>query len=92
MYLKLGERTAAKCADEVIVLSRGVQQYFKDTYGRETRFIPNGIAPVESVSPDVIADKWSLEKDSYILPIFLGTHRTGKGRALPHRSVQAIRH
>mgnify|MGYP000208271022 FL=1 len=31
MYLKLGERTAAKCADEVIVLSRGVQQYFKDT-------------------------------------------------------------
>lgn len=90
MYLKLGERTAAKCADEVIVLSRGVQQYFKDTYGRETRVSFNGIAPVESVSPDVIADKWSLEKDSYIL--FLGRIVPGKGRALPHRSVQAIRH
>ena len=81
MYLKLGERTAAKCADEVIVLSRGVQQYFKDTYGRETRFIPNGIAPVESVSPDVIADKWSLEKDSYIL--FLG-------RIVPEKGVHYL--
>lgn len=81
MYLKLGERTAAKCADEVIVLSRGVQQYFKDTYGRETRFVPNGIAPVESVSPDVIADKWSLEKDSYIL--FLG-------RIVPEKGVHYL--
>lgn len=81
LYLKLGERTAATCADEVIVLSRGVQQYFKDTYGRETRFIPNGIAPVESVSPDVIADKWSLEKDSYIL--FLG-------RIVPEKGVHYL--
>lgn len=63
------------------MLSRGVQQYFKDTYGRETRFIPNGIAPVESVSPDVIADKWSLEKDSYIL--FLG-------RIVPEKGVHYL--
>ncbi|MGN1115682.1 MAG: glycosyltransferase family 4 protein, partial [Candidatus Ornithomonoglobus sp.] len=30
-YLKFGERMAVKCADEIIVLSKNVQQYFKDT-------------------------------------------------------------
>lgn len=28
-YLKFGEKTAAKYADEIIVLSRSVQDYFK---------------------------------------------------------------
>lgn len=58
MYLKFGERTAARCADEVIVLSRGVQEYFQRTYGRSTRLIPNGIEPVEPVAADLIAKKW----------------------------------
>ena len=38
-YIMLGEKCAVKFADEIIVLSRGVQQYFTDTYGRETVFI-----------------------------------------------------
>ena len=42
-YIKFGEKIAAKYADEIIVLSKGVQQYFKDTYNRETTFIPNGV-------------------------------------------------
>lgn len=80
-YLKLGERTAAKCADEVIVLSRNVQQYFKDTYGRDVRFIPNGIERNESVPADVIASKYGLEKDGYIL--FLG-------RIVPEKGVHYL--
>ena len=42
-YIMLGEKCAVKFADEIIVLSEGVQEYFLDTYGRETRFIPNGV-------------------------------------------------
>ena len=42
-YIKFGEKCAVKFADEIIVLSKGVQKYFKDTYGRETNFIPNGV-------------------------------------------------
>ena len=34
---------AARYADEVIVLSRNVQDYFKDVYHRETHYIPNGV-------------------------------------------------
>ena len=48
----MGERIAATCADEVIVFSRNMQEYFKNTYGRDTRFIPNGILGKESVSTD----------------------------------------
>ena len=42
-FIRQGERNAVKYADEIIVLSKGVQDYFKDTYGRETHFIPNGV-------------------------------------------------
>ena len=30
-------------ADAIVVLNRATQDYFMDTYGRETVFIPNGV-------------------------------------------------
>lgn len=35
-FLKYGERNAVKYADEIIVLSKNVQNYFKEKYGRDT--------------------------------------------------------
>lgn len=35
-FLRFGERMAAKYADEIIVLSASMQQYFADTYHRQT--------------------------------------------------------
>ena len=32
-FIRHGEKNAVKYADEIIVLSKGVQNYFKDTYG-----------------------------------------------------------
>ena len=66
-FLKFGESMAAKYADEIIVLSENVKQYFMDTYQRETIFIPNGISKPEKKSPDIIKEKYGLDKDSYIL-------------------------
>lgn len=65
--LKLGEKMAAQYADEVIVLSKNVQQYFKDVYGRETNFISNGIERPSKQEASLIKDKYQLEKDGYIL-------------------------
>ncbi len=65
--LKTGEKVAAKYADEIIVLSQNVQEYFKTTYGRNTHYIPNGIENPVLREAKQIKDKWGLEKDSYIL-------------------------
>ena len=69
-YIKMGERNAARRADEVIVLSRSAQSYFREAYGRETRLVPNGIEPKEPRSAHVISERWGLLRGSYVL--FLG--------------------
>ena len=66
-YLMLGEKIAAKYADEVIVLSKNVQKYFKDTYNRETKYIPNGVNIPEKKEAQIITEKYGLHKDEYIL-------------------------
>ena len=66
-FLKFGEKTAVRYADEVIVLSENMKQYFKQEYDRETVYIPNGISKPERREADQIRQRWGLEKDSYIL-------------------------
>ena len=78
-YIMMGEKCAVKCADEIIVLSKGVQDYFKETYGRETKFIPNGVNRPVIRKPELIKEKFGLEKDDYIL--FLGRLVPEKGIA-----------
>ncbi len=76
-YIKFGEKMAARHADEIIVLSRNVQNYFKTEYGRNTIFIPNGIESHTSVLPDIIKREYDLEKNGYAL--FLGRIVPEKG-------------
>ena len=76
-YIKFGEKIAAKYADEIIVLSEGVQKYFMDTYSRKTVFIPNGVNKPVIREPQLISEKFKLDKDSYIL--FLGRLVPEKG-------------
>lgn len=76
-YIKFGEKVAVKFADEIIVLSEGVQKYFMETYGRKTVFIPNGVSRPVFRSPKLIKEKYGLDKDEYIL--FLGRLVPEKG-------------
>lgn len=69
-YIKLGEKNAARRADEVIVLSRPAREYFRETYGRETCLVPNGIEAKELRPARVITEYWGLTAGSYVL--FLG--------------------
>ena len=80
-FIHQGEKNAAKYADEVIVLSKGVQDYFKETYGRETHFIPNGVNRPQIREANLITDNFGLEKDSYIL--FLG-------RLVPEKGIRYL--
>lgn len=80
-YLKFGEKVAAKHADEIIVLSHAVQDYFKSEYGRETVYIPNGIEPPEPVGSAVIDEKYGIEKNKYILYL---------GRIVPEKGIHYL--
>ena len=65
-YIKFGEKILAKYADEVIVLSQAAYDYFKETYGRETVIIHNGINRPDRKDAEIITEKYGLKKDSYI--------------------------
>ena len=66
-YIKYGEKCAVKYADEIVVLSKGIQKYFMDTYGRETVLIPNGVEKPKIKEAEIIKSKYRLERNSYIL-------------------------
>lgn len=80
-YLQLGEKNAARFADEVIVLSEAVQEYFRTAYGRETTFLPNGVNEITRREPDQIQSTWNLETEQYILYL---------GRLVPEKGVQYL--
>ena len=85
-YIRLGEKMAVRFAHEIIVLSRNVQQYFLDAYGRETVWIPNGVSKPENFRAEEIAEKYGLHKGEYIL--FLGRLVPEKGI---HYLIEAFR-
>ena len=80
-FIRQGEKNAVKYADEIIVLSKGVQDYFKNTYGRETRFIPNGVNRPSIRKAKLITEQYGLTKDSYVL--FLG-------RVVPEKGIRYL--
>lgn len=65
--IKSGEKMAAKYADQIIVLSKNVQQYFLDTYGRDTVFIPNGINSPQKKPAELITEQYGLQGNDYFL-------------------------
>lgn len=80
-FLKWGEKNAAKYADEIIVLSKNVQQYFIDTYGRKTVYIPNGIEKPVIKNDNEIKAKYGIEKNEYILYL---------GRIVPEKGIHYL--
>ena len=83
--LQFGEKSAVKYSDELIVLSKNMQDYFFEKYKRETVFIPNGINKPEIKPADMIYRQYGLEKDGYIL--FFGEDCAGEGTSLFNRSI-----
>lgn len=80
-FIHKGEKNAVKYADEIIVLSKGVQEYFLKIYGRETHFISNGVNRPVIEQACLIKEHFGLAKDSYIL--FLG-------RLVPEKGIRYL--
>lgn len=80
IYLKFGEKMAVKYADEIIVLSEDMKEYFKETYHRKTHLIKNGISKMKTIQPNLIK-KYGLDIDNYILYL---------GRLVPEKKVDKL--
>ena len=70
-----------KYADEIIVLSKGVQDYFQETYGRKTHFIPNGVNRPAIKNAEIITEKYVLQK----IHIFFFL-----GRLVPEKGIRYL--
>ncbi len=79
-YILLGEKKAVRYADEIIVLSEDVKNYFKKRYNRDTVLVYNGVNKPVKRSPKIIK-KYGLEKDDYILYL---------GRLVPEKGIQYL--
>ena len=80
-YIRTGEKCAVRFADDIVVLSENVKNYFKTTYNRDTVFIPNGVLPAEPKDAMEIITRYGIHKNEYIL--FLG-------RLVPEKGVKYL--
>ncbi len=80
-YIMLGEKCAVKFADEIIVLSNSVQNYFRREYNRDTHFIANGVERPTQVHAQMIREALGLEYWDYILYL---------GRIVPEKGLSYL--
>ena len=80
-YIMLGEKSAVKYADKIIVLSNNIQRYFKEKYDRDTVFIPNGVNVVNTVKANTIKELWNLNKNLFVLYV---------GRLVPEKGLEYL--
>lgn len=79
--IRRGERKAAQKAGALIVLSKPVQEYFRDEYGREAEFVPNGVNLFEPAPANLITKRWGLTEGSYLLYL---------GRIVPEKRPELL--
>ena len=80
-YIHAGEKMAVRFAHEIIVLSKNTQDYFKETYHRDTVFIPNGVNRPRILPAQQITEQFGVHKGEYFL--FLG-------RLVPEKGVHYL--
>lgn len=68
LYIRWAEKKIAKYADEIIVLNKSTQEYFKKEYDRQTTIIPNGISKPSRREIDSLK-QYGLSKDGYICSV-----------------------
>jgi glycosyltransferase involved in cell wall biosynthesis len=74
--LRLGERAAVSLPSRTIVVSHTLQEHYRDVYGAETSYVPNGGLLRDRRLPEKILDL-GLEPGKYVL--FLGRFSPEKG-------------
>lgn len=80
-YLRMGEKFAAKFSDVCLVLSKNMKEYIDKKYHVNSILFANGVDEPQKLAPQIIKDKWGLEKDGYILSL---------GRIVPEKGLHYL--
>jgi glycosyltransferase involved in cell wall biosynthesis len=67
--IRLGERFAVALADGLITVSSSVRAGIRARYGRESTWIPNGVAPAQSVAEPSLLARYGLEAGKYAIQV-----------------------
>jgi glycosyltransferase involved in cell wall biosynthesis len=72
---------SARVPDETIVVSRELERHYRERYGRETTYIPNGVTDPIRRPPDEIVRRYGLHGDDYVLFV---------GRLVPEKAPDVL--
>ena len=72
---------SAKVPDATVVVSRTLGEHYRDVYGRECVYIPNGVSPRTSCPPGIITENYGLQGRDYVLFV---------GRLVPEKNVDLL--
>jgi glycosyltransferase involved in cell wall biosynthesis len=86
--LRLGERASVALPNGTVVVSRALQQHYREAHGVEALYVPNGGIVRETRRPAAIFH-WNLEPGKYIL--FLGRFSPEKGCHLLVEAYEKLR-
>lgn len=75
--MKLGASIPVRFAHELTVVSKGLQQFYRETFKRDTTYIPTGVEVPEILPAQGIKQRWGLSSGEYIL--FVGRLTPEKG-------------
>ncbi len=81
LMLWLGEWMAMNFAHEVIAVSKNLQQYAYELYGRKLVYIPNGVAEMTAPQASIITEQFGLQPNEYILMV---------ARLVPHKGAHYL--
>jgi glycosyltransferase involved in cell wall biosynthesis len=85
--LRIGEDASAHLPNQTMVVSRTLQQHYREVHGIEAVYIPNGGVLRERAEPRKILE-WGLEPGRYLL--FLGRFSPEKGCHLLVQAFESI--
>jgi glycosyltransferase involved in cell wall biosynthesis len=85
--LQIGESASACLPNRTMVVSRTLQHYYQEKYGRETIYVPNGTMLRQVKTSQQLA-AWGLQPNNYVL--FLGRFSPEKNCHLLIRAFEAL--
>lgn len=65
-YLRMTDYTTVNFPSVTTVVSKKLKRHYEESYGKEVRYIPNGVDPFPKVAPQEI-QKLGLQGDDYVL-------------------------